>query len=172
MAGFSLLTASWTIIHHLVCITVDIYLTHHVLVKVFLIGENPEHAYIVLLGLSGYENWSFCPYLQVDKTTLSCLMIAFINFVGLWLMICWTYKRNFSTFYNIWDMLSIILIVLRNEIGNLNSNPGLEMFVLIPLRRVGSLFSLQLWVNSKADLALWSWLGNQSRKRKILNLNQ
>ena len=34
------------------------------------------------------------------------------------------------------------------------------------------LFSLQIWVNSRADWALYPWYGNQSRRRKTLNSYQ
>ena len=41
---------------------------------------------------------------------------------------------------------------------------------LIPLGKVWiQLFSLQLWVNSRADLVLQPWWGNWSRRRKTLN---
>ena len=33
------------------------------------------------------------------------------------------------------------------------------------------LFSLQLWLNRRTDLTFWIWYGNQSRRRKIQNLN-
>ena len=43
---------------------------------------------------------------------------------------------------------------------------------LIPLGKVWiQLFSLQLWVNSRADWVLQPWWGNQSRSRKTLNSN-
>ena len=41
---------------------------------------------------------------------------------------------------------------------------------LIPLEKVWiQLFSLQLWVNSRADWFLLPWWGNWSRRRKTLN---
>ena len=41
---------------------------------------------------------------------------------------------------------------------------------LIPLWKVWiELFSLQLWVNSRADCVLQPWWGNYSRRRKTLN---
>ena len=41
----------------------------------------------------------------------------------------------------------------------------------IPLGKVWiQLFSLQLWVDSRVDWVLQPWLGNQSRRRKSLNL--
>ena len=44
--------------------------------------------------------------------------------------------------------------------------------MVIPLGKVWiHLFSLQLWVNSMADSALSPWYGNQSRRRKSMNLN-
>ena len=39
-------------------------------------------------------------------------------------------------------------------------------FMLMPLRKTWILFSLQQWVYSRADLALYLWYGNQSRRRK------
>ena len=57
----------------------------------------------------------------------------------------------------------VMVIVAGIGHGDTSSNPGLIAFhiALIPLGKVRiQLFSLQLWVNSRADLVLQPWWGN------------
>ena len=57
----------------------------------------------------------------------------------------------------------VMVIVVGNGHGDTSSNPGLITFhiALIPLGKVWiQLFSLQLWVNSRADWVLQPWWGN------------
>ena len=57
----------------------------------------------------------------------------------------------------------VMVIVAGIGHGDTSSNPGLIAFhiALIPLGKVWIwLFSLQLWVNSRADLVLQPWWGN------------
>ena len=70
----------------------------------------------------------------------------------------------------------VMVTVIGNEHNDLSSNPGQGCFafhiVLIPLRKVFiQLFSLQLWVDSRADWDLLPWYGNWSRRKEILNSN-
>ena len=55
----------------------------------------------------------------------------------------------------------VMVIVVRNGHGKTSSNPGRDIafhIALIPLGKVGiQLFSLQLWVNSRADWGLQPW---------------
>ena len=57
----------------------------------------------------------------------------------------------------------VMVIVAGIGHGDTSSNPGLIAFhiALIPLGKVWiQLFSLQLWVNSRADKVLQPWWGN------------
>ena len=68
----------------------------------------------------------------------------------------------------------VMVIVAGIGQGDTSSNPGLIAFhiALIPLGKVWiQLFSLQLWLNSRADWILQPWWGNWSRSRKTLNSN-
>ena len=72
-----------------------------------------------------------------------------------------------------WGAHGVIVIAVGNG-HEFKSRVRLIAFhiALIPLGKVWiQLFSLQLWVNSRADWVLQPWWGNLSRRRNTLNLN-
>ena len=81
-----------------------------------------------------------------------------------------TYRYSIDSVYVLWCekiikrcASGVMVIVVGIGHGDTSSNPGLIVFhiALIPLGKVWiQLFSLQLWVNSRADWFLQPWWGN------------
>ena len=76
------------------------------------------------------------------------------------------------------DVISVIVILVRNGISESDSNLGLGCLHFTscecPSERHASICSPppQLWINSGTAWVLWPWFGHQSWKRKTLNSSQ
>ena len=73
--------------------------------------------------------------------------------------------------YNIYFGARSVMVIV---VGNGHGDTRMIAFhiALIPLGKVWiQLFSIQLWVNSRADCVFWLWLGNLSNRSKTLSSN-
>ena len=87
-----------------------------------------------------------------------------INCTSGWGSTSRTLEDTFIAYYLKGGARGVMVIVVGNGHGDTSSNPGRDIAFHIALISLGKvwiqLFSLQLWVNSRADWDLQPWWGN------------